>query len=633
MLVPPAEYDGQEGTAVAGMVQQTRYVEIPPKAIPAGSGGKSGGKGAKAAQPKWKFEAHLGAGATPTPSNVVYMEAWGDAAHAAHKLLVQGKPFSVEGATMVSKAPQYSPSRLTYWLKLEGPLGIKTVVKPLTEDPWISLPKTLPTVPVASLNNPPDTRPVCVCGVLVDTPVVGPQSTPYGSKDVANFKIQYEKDDIRCAFWGAEAALLAQGFSAGDFVFLECVVPLNKGLRGWELGATKATRVELCESVMRERVTATTLPHVGSQEVKSLSTQVAVDYSTCKSRTVTMGALLNVPATNELRDLGKEVYRVHDLTIMGISGTNAEDKWQLISCKQCKKQVSADSGVCSQHPVAGTELRWILSLALADGSGTGEAMIYHDTVQKITRFSSASSLPLTTSVKRDLAQWLRAVPWSAKFVFKADTYKKTNTLEIRWLEEVLDRDSAEILESWTPAPPALQKNGLGVIPSGLEKLGFDTTFGHMLVSAGACAAVRTLVSISKQLDEDACVVTDPASKGLRVTKDCTCSLDGSKIKVSCAGLPSQCNWLNKADEGDLFLCLCTSTSDNILHVKAHHKISSGTAAASWQKYMKAAAAKSCDESKLLSAASVEATPTQKKRALDKEAGPAEPDAKGRKLFA
>ena len=50
----------------------------------------------------------------------------------------------------------------------------------------------------------------------------------------------------------------------------------------------------------------------------------------------------------------------------------------MTSCVECKRQVDETNNLCKEHPEAKVERRWIGKLAIADDTGSGEAMIYHE---------------------------------------------------------------------------------------------------------------------------------------------------------------------------------------------------------------------------------------------------------------
>lgn len=618
MQLPPSEYEGADGTAVAGMVVQKKYFVIAPKQPPKGQtkGDKTGKGKSGNAQPSYKLEVHLSGG--KDPSNVVYLEAWGGTATDLEKLVQKGTPVSVQGAKYIGSAPKYSPSRCTYYLKAVGQIGLQVIVKTLTSEPWTGLEQDHPYLPLETAVCSPDARPVCLAGILLDEPMSGPVTCQDGVKQVANCNFQHGGTRVRLSFW-EEAAPLLTSFSKGDVVFIFAGVAKNKGPKGWQIEAIKSTHVHACEQSLLERVNTETAHLLSKSDVVSLTKEVHIDYVSAPAKTVSVGALLSVPVADVVRDLGKTVYQVNDVTIIGISAPNVDDEWLVKSCKACKKHCTVETGKCPlpEHADKEVELRWMLKLDVADWTATMSALAWHDVFDSLPPFKEAvaSNTSLTQAVKRNISQWLMAVPWTCRVVFKSDSYQKTNTLEIKTLDEVVGRDTAQLLDCWSQAVPPQARVGFGIAATGLKSCSFDKVQGHLLVKGEPCAAVRLLLQVEKQSNEDACVTTDPDSGGLRIVKTCACKLDGVSVDVVCAGPPSRCNWLNRANAGDVFLALCTGDPASTMHVKAQVVLSSQNQVLAWEDYVKKVSDKHTQDEKMIQQLP-EATPLKRKALLD-----------------
>ena len=76
MLLPPSEYEGEVGTAVAGRVVLMRRTQVSSKGSPSGKGGsKKGSASSTAKGPVNKCEVHVLGGTGM--GDVVYLDAWG----------------------------------------------------------------------------------------------------------------------------------------------------------------------------------------------------------------------------------------------------------------------------------------------------------------------------------------------------------------------------------------------------------------------------------------------------------------------------------------------------------------------------------------------------------------------------
>ena len=116
MVLQPSDFTGEEGTAVGGRVVLARMATVKG----GGKGvNKGGGKGKGAGQDTSKCEVHLMGGRDM--SDMLFIEAWGDAAETWMSLAVRGRYLVIERAQYVSKRPLYTTSKLPYFLRLQGP--------------------------------------------------------------------------------------------------------------------------------------------------------------------------------------------------------------------------------------------------------------------------------------------------------------------------------------------------------------------------------------------------------------------------------------------------------------------------------------------------------------------------------
>eukprot|EP00969_Alexandrium_andersonii_P321553 14207906-Alexandrium_andersonii.AAC.1 len=96
---------------------------------------------------------------------------------------------------------------------------------------------------------------------------------------------------------------------------------------------------------------------------------------------------------------------------MGVAGVASDGAWQIRSCAECKRKVGEEAAACPNHPAAGTEKRWLLSLEIADETGRGTELVYHDVAKDIDVLRAADS-PEDARAQRKILLALRAAPWS-----------------------------------------------------------------------------------------------------------------------------------------------------------------------------------------------------------------------------
>lgn len=156
-----SEYRGDQNTAVARRSVFLKQQEIQSKkaaqaaAAPAahkkGKGSNKSAKGLPESRAVRKLEAHPAA--TPSLSEVLYVEAWGEKGDKLAQNCQVGDLVSIQGAALVAAPAQYSTSRLHYHFSLKGPQGLQVIVQKLDEDPWPSIPAVHPLVPGSKIGS------------------------------------------------------------------------------------------------------------------------------------------------------------------------------------------------------------------------------------------------------------------------------------------------------------------------------------------------------------------------------------------------------------------------------------------------------------------------------------------------
>ena len=124
LVLFPREFSGDPETCVCGRVVLLRGpVEVAPRdAVCAtkGTGRRQKGKGkSKDSEHTKKFEVHLLGGAAC--ADILFMDAWGDVAEQASRIMQSGKVYRISGGKVISTTPRFSTSRLPYHMRIHPP--------------------------------------------------------------------------------------------------------------------------------------------------------------------------------------------------------------------------------------------------------------------------------------------------------------------------------------------------------------------------------------------------------------------------------------------------------------------------------------------------------------------------------
>jgi hypothetical protein len=203
MTLVPSEFSGEANTCVIGRVVIRRgpfELKLQNKSTSQtkGKGKKSKQSGKGNDQPTTKAEVHLLGGTTL--DEVLFFEGWYDAARQMMDVLQLGEVYRIYGAAIVAECPQYSTSRLTYYLKCTKPVGVNTLIEHCTSSPWSELPAHHPFTAIGSLTRADDDKRFCLLGVVSHQPGSVMRETPYGPGKVCNAVVKQEAHTTRCAF-------------------------------------------------------------------------------------------------------------------------------------------------------------------------------------------------------------------------------------------------------------------------------------------------------------------------------------------------------------------------------------------------------------------------------------------------
>ena len=253
LILPPSEFSGESGTAVGGRVVLVRMTKVKGK-----GGGRGKGRGKPLGEERDKCEVHLMGG--QGMSEVLYVEAWSEAAGSLGAVAVFGRLLRIEKAQVVPQRPQYSTSRLPYYLRLVSPVGLRTLVQEMQGDvgePWSSIPLHHPFVSLADMERVEDSLNVCVLAVVARQPGEQTRNSPYGQAGVCNAVLRLKDTTIRCSFWRALATTMSS-FVEGSVVAIYQTVVKKVTEGEWELRGTESTSIQECPDDLREMVLSDT---------------------------------------------------------------------------------------------------------------------------------------------------------------------------------------------------------------------------------------------------------------------------------------------------------------------------------------------------------------------------------------
>ncbi len=560
-LLKPSEYRGEPGTAVVGRIVIRRVTTITPSTR-SGGGTPKGRKGkGKERGPVTKVEIHISG--SSSVGDILYAEAWGDAAEAV-KGHDRGKCVSIQNAEVVHSEPKFSTSRLPYYLKIKGPVGIRTLIREVADQPWTDVPQLHPLQPLTALTRVEFQQQVCVACIVAERREPISRETKSGPTMVCNSMVQQGSTSVRCAFW-REAASSLGAHEVGECLLMHQVVVKHIN-GGWELAATDATTIEVCAEdlaeTLRSDASSAGAPHC-------ITRSRLRDWSRCAATPCTLSALVAAIVPGQSRKV-ENVFFIHNLQVMGIGPVRQESEaWFMESCKTCKRQAP-----CEQHPQADTENRWLLKLQVADTHSKHEFVVYHDQMLvALPELGAQLDAKIThgdlePAFKKELLAALRCQPWSMKVTFRENEITTTNELECRHLTPTASSEG-QVLDCVPSEPMATVAFGSGCPLAALKDTSYDQDLGIIKVGEKMYAsAVRLVVRISqKELPDEETCTQDPHSSGLRVKRLVHCELASSSTEdetsiLATAGPPSATNWLNRAVPGTVFSVVAMMTSDD-----------------------------------------------------------------------
>ena len=536
LVLLPSEFGGEVGTAVGGRVVLVRGARVQQKGK-----GKKGKKMANAEETD-KYEVHLLGG--QTMSEMLFVEAWGEAAARNLKNhAVKGGLLKIKGSKVVAQRPQYSTSRLSYFLRIVDGTTIEKI-EPAGE-PWLSVPQHHPFVDISDLKRVTDELQVCLLAVVAHQPGAIKRTTQYGDALVCNATLRLKDTTIRASLWRQSAVMLASHV-AGSAVALYQVKVKKTSEGEWEVRGTESTCIEGCPPDLAETVLAET--DLDQRRTEDLTPHVAVDYETTAATPSCVGTLMSLLVPMHKREL-HGVHEVHSVSILGLNPVLQDDSFCMLWCPTCKTQAPCPNGCAGE-----AEKRWIAKVQFADASGCGDAMIYHEACVA-SKLLPETLDSLTPGQVVAASRRARNVPWSLRLIYKKNETKHQNYLEIKRMVPTLTQEG--VTRTWALVAVPEVRLGQGCPFARCADVSFDEGLGATVVKGREVTAVRLWVRILPPSDDEETAVPDTAA-GLRVKRRVHCAADANDQAtyiITQAGLSSSVQWLMLAAPESTWLLL------------------------------------------------------------------------------
>ena len=555
-LLAPSEYEAEAGTAVGGRVALSRLFKVKTK----GKAQKGKGK-CKEQQEADVCELHVLGG--KTTSDVLFLDAWGEDARTLHGAAPLGSLKMFRGLKIIHQKPEYSTSQLSYHAKVVPALGRNTLVMDLPADAdesWGRIPMEHPVLDLESIKKVTDKIQVCAKVVVESNPGVVERKTRFGDSRVCNAVVRMQNLSIRTSFWRELADNMAQ-HGAGTPLFMTQVVVVKTDVNSWELRGSNATQLTRLSGAEGDAMQAAT--DMSTESVR-LTSHAQVDYDRLTTTNVaTVASIFSVLVPDQMRNLAG-VYDLHHVTVTGVTSVLSHGGTVMVCCAQCKKGLEElEEQACSAHPEAGTESRRIVALHIADHSGNGEAMMYHETAEYMTKHWNDDLAKLNKTLK--------SVPWSLRVVYRQYNKRNENYVEIKRMAPSLD-DTGILNNSLTTAvPPTLvvsasaAATATGVRFAPCKLLARDDALGLLTCKDKAIQSARIiirLVEISENEQNDAFGMG--AGGAVRVSRKCRCVVDpedNAEYVLQHAGTANTVRWLLMGKADQIFMVLVNKKAE------------------------------------------------------------------------
>ena len=253
------------------------------------------------------------------------------------------------------------------------------------------------------------------------------------------------------------------------------------------------------------------------------------------------------------------------VAVMGVAAILNDDRFQMLACSRCKRQVQ--EGVCTEHPDAPTEQRWLLNLDIADQTAGGGATLYHDAAVTVDILSGDTTDP---KIKQKICREFKARPWSMRVVLKVNELTQSSYLEIKRLAPTITMEG--VVGSYRIAIAPRVADDFGGRDAGsacpfahCADVTFDKGLGVVFAHGRQVVAARLLVAMQAVDEDDEVAKPDSNNVGLRISREVRCAFNGedaTKYTLQTAGLGGAVQWLLSALEGDTFLVTAVPRSED-----------------------------------------------------------------------
>ena len=211
LVLPPSEFSGESGTFVGGRVVSVRITKLQVEPKTKAGKGKSKGKkteskGSRGTEELMKCEVHILGGLST--AEVLYLEAWGETVvQRVEESAIKQHLVKIKDVKIVSLRPQYSTSRLSYYLRAQASTKIESFQD--AGEPWSNIPMHHPFVEIGVLKRVDDELQACMLGIVSRQPGAVMRTTQYGDAKVCNATLRLKQATIRTSLWRTLAEKMA----------------------------------------------------------------------------------------------------------------------------------------------------------------------------------------------------------------------------------------------------------------------------------------------------------------------------------------------------------------------------------------------------------------------------------------
>ncbi|CAE7440463.1 unnamed protein product [Symbiodinium sp. CCMP2592] len=556
LLLKPSEYQGLNGTAVAGrvVIMTTNTVPIKQRVSPAAapSKGKGKTKANKEAQQQTSQKTELRLAGSDSVNEVVFIDAWADASDRICERCKVGDLISITGASVLPTPQPWSTSRLPYHLRIKGTVGIQVLVQKLESLPWGQPPAHHPLVSLDSLARVKDKQQVCVAAQVAENPGSTERDVQnQGRQNVCNAVLQQGGTRVRCAFWRGFADQLATREPGTCLLLLQVQVEKKKE-GSWELGSLRATQILDCPVELEAKLRGNLKE---ASECRMLTQVPGRNWKECEAVSSSLSSLVAAIVPGHLRKLST-VFRISGLQIMGLSSVRSDsDDWA--------------------HPDATQENRLALRAIFVDSDCQCSMILYHDTIAANVDLGQEFSGRDTPELRTKVLRGFQCALWCAKVKFRENEYQQIMELECRHLEPFLNfhAASSDLLPHMLKLPRCSVGGGCPVAP--LREVTRDADLGMLTVHKIDASSVRALVMFNDvdMADDESLQQEMNTTSAMRVKQWVDCCLWGLapfqtddapfRCKIRAAGPSSAVRWLLQGRKGDVFqvVLMQTETDD------------------------------------------------------------------------